>query len=132
MMALKSIVLRGGPCDGKSLEIKDIKTVTVPRQREQGGFDQITYADSGQRLADGTEVWTMGGVIDSNDNCECHRCIKENGLTVDIAPGWAVPLSTTKMILCPVCGNKRCPKASDHRLACTGSNAPGQDGSVYN
>jgi len=37
----------------------------------------------------------------------------------------------TKMILCPECGNKRCPKASDHRLSCTGSNEPGQPGSVY-
>jgi hypothetical protein len=37
----------------------------------------------------------------------------------------------TRMILCPDCGNKRCPKASDHELACTNSNAPGQPGSVY-
>lgn len=36
-----------------------------------------------------------------------------------------------RMILCPTCGNKRCPKASDHRLACTGSNNPGQPGSIY-
>lgn len=35
------------------------------------------------------------------------------------------------MVLCPECGNKRCPKATDHRLACTGSNEPGQPGSVY-
>ncbi len=27
---------------------------------------------------------------------------------------------------CPDCGNKRCPKASDHRHACTGSNEPNQ------
>lgn len=36
-----------------------------------------------------------------------------------------------RMVLCPDCGNKRCPKASHHVLACTGSNAPGQPGSVY-
>jgi len=35
------------------------------------------------------------------------------------------------MILCPTCGNKRCPKAGDHNLACTGSNEPGQPGSAY-
>ena len=35
------------------------------------------------------------------------------------------------MVLCSTCGNKRCPKASDHELACTGSNEPGQLGSVY-
>lgn len=36
-----------------------------------------------------------------------------------------------RMILCPTCGCKRCPKASDHDLACTGSNEPGQVGSAY-
>jgi len=35
------------------------------------------------------------------------------------------------MKLCPICGNKRCPHASDHDLPCTGSNEPGQKGSVY-
>jgi hypothetical protein len=36
-----------------------------------------------------------------------------------------------KMILCPDCGNKRCPKANNHGNVCTGSNAPGQPGSAY-
>lgn len=35
------------------------------------------------------------------------------------------------MFLCPMCGNKRCPKATDHELACSGSNSPGQPGSWY-
>ena len=30
------------------------------------------------------------------------------------------------MIVCPNCGNKRCPKATDHRHKCTRSNAVGQ------
>jgi hypothetical protein len=34
-------------------------------------------------------------------------------------------------IACKSCGNKRCPKATDCELACTGSNAPGQPGSIY-
>lgn len=51
--------------------------------------------------------------------CGCHRCIKERG---QIA---------MHFVVCPTCGNKRCPKASDHRHACTGSNEPGQVGSVY-
>ena len=36
-----------------------------------------------------------------------------------------------RMALCPACGNKRCPKANDHRNTCTGSNEPGQPGSAY-
>lgn len=34
------------------------------------------------------------------------------------------------MILCPKCGNKRCPKALDHRFKCTGSNSSGQAGEI--
>lgn len=60
------------------------------------------------------------------EQCICHRCINEK----DLREG-AFPLSSTRMILCPECGNKRCPKASDHRLDCTGSNESGQEGSVY-
>ena len=51
--------------------------------------------------------------------CCCYRCLRER----DEARAW--------LIVCPTCGNKRCPKASDHELACTGSNEPGQAGSVY-
>jgi Zn finger protein HypA/HybF involved in hydrogenase expression len=57
--------------------------------------------------------------------CWCHECIK--GKTTR----GGFPLSGTRMILCPKCGNKRCPKASNHELECTGSNEPGQEGSVY-
>jgi hypothetical protein len=39
--------------------------------------------------------------------------------------------NVSRYILCPDCGNKRCPKASDHDLQCTQSNEPGQKGSVY-
>jgi hypothetical protein len=34
-------------------------------------------------------------------------------------------------IVCPDCGNKRCPKATHHDHPCTGSNEPGQEGSAY-
>jgi hypothetical protein len=35
------------------------------------------------------------------------------------------------MILCPTCGNKRCPHATFHEHACTSSNADNQPGSAY-
>lgn len=35
------------------------------------------------------------------------------------------------MIVCPTCGNKRCPRATNHRYSCTNSNEPGQPGSIY-
>jgi hypothetical protein len=38
---------------------------------------------------------------------------------------------STRMVLCPACGNKRCPRATDTSLACTGSNEPNQPGSAF-
>lgn len=35
------------------------------------------------------------------------------------------------MIVCPECGNKRCPKATFHGNECTRSNKPNQPGSSY-
>lgn len=51
--------------------------------------------------------------------CCCHRCLDERREM----RAW--------MVVCPICGNKRCPKASNHDLLCTASNEPGQPGSVY-
>ncbi len=63
-------------------------------------------------------------------DCRCARCIDERGDTIEFQ-GLAMPASGMTMVLCQICGNKRCPKASDHRHACTGSNETGQPGSAY-
>lgn len=49
--------------------------------------------------------------------CWCHTC--NAGQTVN-----GMPFAATRMIVCPDCGNKRCPRANDHQLACTNSNEP--------
>lgn len=51
--------------------------------------------------------------------CGCHTCTRDRGEL------------TIRMILCPECGNKRCPKANNHANECTHSNEPGQKGSAY-
>lgn len=59
------------------------------------------------------------------DNCEnCYECLKDKW-------EFGMPVPATRMILCPVCGNKRCPKATNHILDCTNSNEPGQQGSRF-
>jgi hypothetical protein len=83
------------------------------------------------KLPIGTKLYTRPPRRETEQEpvaCECHRCIKEKDLR---DPSGILPLNMSKMILCAECGNKRCPKASDHMLACTGSNEPGQSGSVY-
>ena len=42
-----------------------------------------------------------------------------------------VTMNDMRFVVCPECGNKRCPRANDHRNACTGSNEPDQEGSAY-
>lgn len=42
-----------------------------------------------------------------------------------------ITVEDMRMVVCPSCGNKRCPHANDHRNGCTGSNEPGQPGSAY-
>ncbi|ENJ4023039.1 hypothetical protein AB1D33_002210 [Enterobacter hormaechei] len=51
-------------------------------------------------------------------DCWCHTCRP-------------VTISDMRFVVCPDCGNKRCPHANYHRNACTGSNEPGQEGSAY-
>jgi hypothetical protein len=62
-------------------------------------------------------------------DCEnCHKCLQ--GKTVKSGQ-FTLAVTNTRMILCPICGCKRCPKASNCALECTDSNKPGQTGSVY-
>lgn len=57
----------------------------------------------------------------ADTQCNCRRCIRER----------ADPNAMVVFVTCKTCGNKRCPRANDHRHACTGSNEPGQKGSDY-
>lgn len=58
---------------------------------------------------------------------DCYRCGEERDDAYAGLLGWA----TIHMFVCPDCGNKRCPRATDHRHDCTASNEPGQPGSRF-
>jgi hypothetical protein len=64
---------------------------------------------------------------DAAGECQCRQCLRDR--KAEGPGGW--PAELTRMIVCTTCGNKRCPHATDHRHACTGSNEPGQKGSAY-
>lgn len=78
----------------------------------------------------GDEGWFVGemgitrcacgqiGNSPANPGCWCRTCRP-------------VAINDMRFVVCPDCGNKRCPRANDHRNSCTGSNEPGQEGSAY-
>ena len=86
----------------------------------------ISFTDEG--LGHGAEAHFREIVNSSTNNC------RENAETSTKC--WCrtyhpVTISDMRFVVCPECGNKRCPHANDHRNACTGSNEPGQEGSAY-
>jgi len=68
-----------------------------------------------------TEIFRIHGYKSAPQEptkCWCHTCRP-------------VTMFDMRFVVCPECGNKRCPHANDHRHACSGSNKPGQEGSAY-
>lgn len=62
--------------------------------------------------------------IKNDEQCGCHSRWSK----------WAeqqTPRPFRPFIVCSKCGNKRCPKATNHEYECTGSNEPGQLDSIY-
>lgn len=85
---------------------------------------QIVFELKGRREA----VFPAQGAgptgYDLKDKCPCLTCQNQPELGMDN------PVNRY-MIVCHICGNKRCPKAEHHNNFCTFSNATGQPGSSY-
>ena len=64
----------------------------------------------------GEEAYRLNIVGEELKGHDCLQCFEDAGDRPRI------------MILCPTCGNKRCPKAENHRYKCTASNEPDQVG----
>ena len=62
-----------------------------------------------------------------NLECQCHTCIKKR----DEGKSFFDREYGRTFIVCPNCGNKRCPHANNHENQCTNSNEIGQVGSAY-
>jgi len=64
------------------------------------------------------EVQRLGQEIEQEQECWCTTCRP-------------ISMADMRFVVCPDCGNKRCPKANDHRNDCTNSNEVGQKGSSW-
>jgi len=102
-------------------QIEDMESSNRVREMLNSGEPTIGKREAQSRAASYLSTM-LGGQLEKS--CNCYKCTKARGVDLRF---WGQAV----MVVCPVCGNKRCPKASDHELACTGSNAPGQKGSVY-
>lgn len=103
---------------------------TFPETLLPAYIERVKQADDACRAAmlaaapqsPGSEPATVPGkwipVSEQKPDCWCRTCRP-------------VVLNDMRFVVCPDCGNKRCPRANDHRNACTGSNEPGQEGSAY-
>jgi len=112
-------------CYGCGLQITKPRPLqnAVDAWNTRGGksldFDLFSLSDAELNSTADTSDGFFKGKEKGNWDCDCHRCMEEQNA---IQEG---------MILCDICGNKRCPRASDHRLECTHSNDTGQEGSIY-
>ncbi len=61
--------------------------------------------------------------------CWCQQC--RNAYADTLTGMEKFRFHGSQMVVCPDCGNKRCPRANFHENACTGSNAVGQPGSSW-
>lgn len=63
-----------------------------------------------------------------NPDCYCWMCRRD----IPVSANWpGITEGHSRMFVCPTCGHKRCPHATDHREPCSGSNDAGQLGSRY-
>lgn len=75
-------------------------------------------------------IAALNRVLDltADAECRCFACIGNERVSGGMT--W-LTYGMTTMIVCPKCGNKRCPHGTDHRNECTASNEPNQPGSRY-
>ena len=106
--------------------VADLYGLTSPTGSETSfTFDAVEardFIDGGWSCQEYVELERFQEAVSGNSpvipGCSCLTC---RPLT----------FSDSRFVVCPECGNKRCPHANDHRNACTGSNEPGQEGSAY-
>lgn len=110
-------LLSGADADVWPPEREEMGDVLLYRHAQLAPASPVCTCPSG----DGSLRWPCPvhpGNSPENPGCWCRTCRP-------------VVLNDMRFVVCPNCGNKRCPRANDHRNACTGSNEPGQEGSAY-
>lgn len=98
-------------------EIREAKSMPWRDSLLEDLLELIDPSPAARTLPEAPEPAQQGAEPEWNSMCGCRACNRE--------------FIGTVMFLCAACGNKRCPHATNHAMACTGSNEPGQPGSSY-
>lgn len=107
-----------------ALYAASVDTPEVCQEIAEGIVKYIFDAGFAIRKTENNKHWTTDWKPTKTENCgSCQKCRNESYLLATAM--YSVP------VVCPECGNKRCPKATFHKFKCTGSNEPGQTGSIY-
>lgn len=61
-----------------------------------------------------------------SEQCQCRRCLRERNEGAAVA-GVFIPGEALQMIVCQVCGDKRCVHAYDHEAPCAKTNIYGHN-----
>ncbi|HHN5906560.1 TPA: hypothetical protein ACRRD7_000593 [Enterobacter hormaechei] len=105
-----SFLLKAYRAGAHSVDGKENEGIFVSKSSEMSVSDiTINGVNGGESRCSNSPVTT---------GCSCRNCRP-------------VTMTDMRFVVCPDCGNKRCPHANDHRNGCTGSNEPGQEGSAY-
>lgn len=94
-------------------------------------FDRLTReweAEFGPGLRIGQGRWTRFDIRTPGRLCGCLACEAIEMATYTRLTGQQGQLT---FVVCPGCGNKRCPRATHHDHECSNSNEAGQIGSAY-
>ena len=122
------------------VDMKESKPVAWIRYCSDGGFEGPIMDNLIEDVRKKSGEWTPLFATREKamtDELRDERDAEIARLREDIAPTcWCekcrpITLEDMRMVLCPECGNKRCPRATDHNNDCTNSNEPGQPGNSY-
>ena len=107
--------------NNSSIPLSEVELSKVADWHSDKGYEVSTHEKQQEFANKRNYHWTNTNNPIDFPKCTCHTCF----------PIKATDPTSMFMRLCPDCGNKRCPKATNHELSCTNSNEPGQDGSIY-
>lgn len=118
LMLIDELRLLRATVDASAAERRRLDSGCLVLQERDEFGEAYRCEDRGLNLRAANDAAQRDSTLHASVDCWCETCRP-------------VTLSDMRMVLCPDCGNKRCPRATNHRNLCTNSNEAGQPGSSW-